>query len=111
MHEFDELYAISDTHFGGVKEKKTNFQVFDRGDRLSSFIRYVTARNGEHDIAIVINGDMIDSLAEPDVYGYVALDARSAIKMNILQRTLRTQSLACISVHTALAIDVALVAQ
>ncbi|OED39530.1 hypothetical protein AB833_14995 [Chromatiales bacterium (ex Bugula neritina AB1)] len=81
MHKFDDLYAISDTHFGGVWEGASNFQVFDNGVRLAAFIKHITTKNSKRDIALVINGDMIDSLAEPDVSGYVALDERSAIAM------------------------------
>ena len=81
MHIFQELYVISDTHFGGEKDGVKNFQVFDRAERLSAFIKHITDKNAEHDVGLVINGDMIDSLAEPDVQGYVALDERSATKM------------------------------
>ena len=90
MHKFDELYSISDTHFGGEKDASSNFQVFDNAKRLAAFIRHISQKNPDHDVALVINGDMIDSLAEPDVHGYVALDERSAIKM--MDRLYRDES-------------------
>lgn len=81
MHKFNELYVISDTHFGGEKSGGSNFQVFDRGDRLSAFVNHITESNPNNEVALVINGDLIDSLAEPDINGYVALDENAARKM------------------------------
>ena len=31
---FAELYAVSDLHMGGQKTPDTNFQIFNRGERL-----------------------------------------------------------------------------
>src|SRR5262249_2337511 len=49
--------------------------------RLASFIRFLkTSRPGD-DVALVLNGDIIDSLAEDSVPGYVAADVETALRM------------------------------
>jgi UDP-2,3-diacylglucosamine pyrophosphatase LpxH len=75
--QFDELYVVSDIHMGG----DPGFQIFSRGPRLAAFIRYVGAqRPGDH-VVLVLNGDVVDSLAETGVSGYVALDGDTAVGM------------------------------
>jgi len=74
--QFEELYAVSDIHMGG----EPGFQIFNRGKRLGAFIRYVAAQRPDGDVVLVLNGDVIDSLAEP-IRGYVALDAEEAVRM------------------------------
>ena len=76
---FDELWVVSDVHMGGDYR---GFQVFSRGQRLSNLIDHVTALPNDGDVALVVNGDLIDSLAEEQsVPGYVTLDAGSALRM------------------------------
>ncbi len=73
---------VSDIHMGGRKNGDTDFQIFNRGQRLGSFIRHIAAQRAEEDVALVLNGDVIDSLAEKnEVPGYVALDAGTAEAM------------------------------
>jgi len=79
--QFAEIYVISDIHMGGQKDSDRNFQIFNRGSRLSALIRYINAQRQNEDTALVLNGDIIDSLAEEEVPGYVALDARTAVQM------------------------------
>jgi UDP-2,3-diacylglucosamine pyrophosphatase LpxH len=74
---FDELYVVSDIHMGG----KPGFQIFNRGRRLAAFIDRVASERKEADVALVLNGDIVDSLAEPNITGYVALDGDSAVGM------------------------------
>jgi UDP-2,3-diacylglucosamine pyrophosphatase LpxH len=58
--EFDALYAISDLHMGG----KTGFQIFKEGKLLAEFIRSLAAPPPKGSIVLVINGDLVDFLAE-----------------------------------------------
>ncbi len=59
--EFDELYSISDLHIGGAR----GFQIFDQGELLGQFIDHLRDRPANKDVALVINGDAVDFLAEP----------------------------------------------
>lgn len=59
---FDEIFVISDLHLGGEQ----GFQVFDQGALIQHFIESLAARDPAASIALVINGDMVDFLAEPD---------------------------------------------
>ena len=79
--QFAELYVISDIHMGGRKDGDRNFQIFNRGPRLAELIRSIQGQRQNEDIALVLNGDIIDSLAEDEVPGFVALDAQTAIRM------------------------------
>ncbi len=74
--EFDELYVISDLHMGG----KPGFQLFNQGSLLSRWIDSLTAAPAAKRVALVINGDMVDFLAEPDATYF---DPRGAVnKLN-----------------------------
>jgi UDP-2,3-diacylglucosamine pyrophosphatase LpxH len=57
---FDELYVISDLHLGG----KTGFQIFDSGEALASLIEHLRLTAPAKRVALVINGDFVDFLAE-----------------------------------------------
>ena len=78
---YGELYVVSDIHLGGQRDAKLNFQIFNRGDRLGGLFRYIAKRRVKDDVALVLNGDIIDSLAEDDVPGYVALDNGTVMRM------------------------------
>jgi UDP-2,3-diacylglucosamine pyrophosphatase LpxH len=69
LSRFDELYVVSDIHMGGPP----NFQILNQGPRLGTLIQHLaTVRQGER-VGLVLNGDVVDSLAE-DIDGYVAMD-------------------------------------
>src|SRR5262249_8290911 len=72
---------ISDIHMGGERSAGRNFQIFNRGERLARFIRSLNVRRPQDEVALVLNGDIIDSLAEDSVPGYVALDVDTALFM------------------------------
>jgi len=57
--EFDELYVISDLHLAGAK----GFQIFGSTNELAAFIDWIRDRPAAK-IALVINGDTVDFLAE-----------------------------------------------
>ncbi|HFQ89212.1 MAG TPA: hypothetical protein ENK27_03960 [Desulfobulbus sp.] len=63
---FDQLYSISDLHLGG----RQGFQMFAQGPLLAGVIdRLRENMAAEERLALVINGDFIDFLAEhPDRY-------------------------------------------
>src|SRR5258707_10974196 len=69
LPELDELYVVSDIHMGGAP----GFQILREGPRLGKLIqKLATTRPGER-VGLVLNGDVIDSLAE-DIEGYIAMD-------------------------------------
>ncbi len=81
LPQYDELWVISDIHMGGERSAGRNFQIFHRGARLTKFIRQLAGVRPGEDVALVLNGDIIDSLAEDVVRGYVALDVDTALLM------------------------------
>lgn len=71
---FDELHVISDLHFGGATP---GVQIFGSTPELVALIERLTQPGPARSIALVINGDFIDFLAEKpsdyfDVEGAVA---------------------------------------
>lgn len=72
-----EIHVVSDIHMGG----KPGFQIFKQGPRLANYVNWLAAHRPGEDVALVLNGDVIDTLAETDVTGYVATtDAVATIK-------------------------------
>ena len=65
IQHFDELYAVSDLHMGGLG---SSAQIFNAGPELASLLDYLRTRSGK--VAVVINGDMVDFLAEPDARSF-----------------------------------------
>jgi UDP-2,3-diacylglucosamine pyrophosphatase LpxH len=72
MNDFDELYVVSDLHLGGEED----FQIFDRGDALAGLIDFLAARRKDSRVVLVLNGDIVDFLAEP---GSKYLDPEGAV--------------------------------
>ncbi|HEX7722752.1 MAG TPA: metallophosphoesterase [Pyrinomonadaceae bacterium] len=58
--QFDELYVISDLHLGGSPD----FQIFNSGAELARLIDFLRVRNPDRKLALLINGDFVDFLAE-----------------------------------------------
>jgi len=81
LPSFGELYVVSDIHLGGRRNNQQDFQIFNRGQRLGNLIDHIANRRLDEDVCLVLNGDIIDSLAEDEVPGYVALDGDTAIRM------------------------------
>jgi UDP-2,3-diacylglucosamine pyrophosphatase LpxH len=61
IQQFDELYSVSDLHMGGLGP---GAQIFDSGPELAKLIDHLRTKPGK--VGVVINGDMVDFLAEPD---------------------------------------------
>lgn len=62
MKQYDELHVVSDLHLGG----KPDFQIFDQGKELAGLIDLLRERPKERTIGLVLNGDVVDFLAEPN---------------------------------------------
>ncbi|MDQ4141218.1 MAG: metallophosphoesterase [Bacteroidota bacterium] len=58
--QFQELYVISDLHLGGA----AGFQIFNAGPELAKFVLHLREKDPEKKIALLINGDLVDFLAE-----------------------------------------------
>lgn len=99
LPKYDELYVISDIHMGGTKNSDRDFQIFNKGTRLGNLIAHLGKQRPKDDICLVLNGDIIDSLAEDQVEGYVALDQQVVLK--VLERIFKDPSF--VSVWNALA--------
>lgn len=67
--KYDEIHVISDLHMGG----EIGFQILRETKRLASFIRWVGEQRKEGNVALILNGDVIDTLAEEDNKDYVAI--------------------------------------
>jgi UDP-2,3-diacylglucosamine pyrophosphatase LpxH len=70
--QFNELYSVSDLHMGGAQ---SGSQIFNSGLELAGLIEFLRTKPGM--VALVINGDMVDFLAEP---GAKAFDPDGAIQ-------------------------------
>jgi UDP-2,3-diacylglucosamine pyrophosphatase LpxH len=62
LQSFEELHVISDLHLGG----KPGFQIFCQGQTLEAFIRLL-AKPSDRRMGLVLNGDIVDFLAEATV--------------------------------------------
>ena len=78
---YSELYVVSDIHLGGRRDAHDNFQIFNRGERLGNLARYIAEQRKDEDVALVLLGDIHDSLSEDEVPGYIAADSETALKM------------------------------
>ena len=76
---FDEVHVISDIHMGG----KPGFQILRETNRLANFIRWVAKQRPDGRVALILNGDVFDTLAE-DIRGYVAVDEAEATVQRIM---------------------------
>ncbi len=62
VFEFDEVHVVSDLHLGGETPSR---QIFRQGSLLSALIDSLAARPSQRSVGLVINGDAVDFLAEP----------------------------------------------
>lgn len=59
--DFDEIFVISDLHLGGVP----GHRIFANQPELLLLLDHVRQRPGKLRVGLVINGDLVDFLAEP----------------------------------------------
>src|SRR4051794_35630109 len=78
---FDELWVVSDLHMGGRRDADLNLQAFNQGPRLAKLIADVAQQAPAGDVALVLNGDTFDSLAEDGNTDGIMLDASAAVRM------------------------------
>ena len=78
---FDELHVISDLHMGGAP----GFQILGETARLAGFVRWVREQRPDGQVALVLDGDIVDTLAE-DVPGYIAIETAVATIERIIDR-------------------------
>ncbi len=75
MDDLAQLHVVSDLHLGGAERH----QIFDQGKVLAAVIDDLRAREPDARIGLVLNGDIVDFLAEPNA---VHLDpAGAALKL------------------------------
>lgn len=84
---FDRVYVVSDIHMGG---SGADFQMFNRGERLAAFVRGIAREKPEGEAALILNGDIVDTLAERSPGDYMALDATNAVA--VMERISRDPS-------------------
>ncbi len=77
--QYVELHVVSDLHMGG----ESDFQILRESRRLAGFVRWVAARQPQAEVALVLNGDVIDTLAEKTA-GYIAVDDGVAVVERIM---------------------------
>ena len=82
LPDFDDLYVVSDLHMGGLP----GFQILRETRRLAGFIRRLSTQTPDRRLALVLNGDVIDTLAEDAVTGYVAMDNAVRVVQDIIER-------------------------
>jgi UDP-2,3-diacylglucosamine pyrophosphatase LpxH len=58
--QFEEVYVISDLHLGGPKD----YQIFNSGEELKRLIEHLRVSSSDRQVALIINGDFVDFLAE-----------------------------------------------
>lgn len=58
---FDDLYVISDLHLGG----RSGHQIFDQGVLAAALVNHLADLPAERRIGLIVNGDLVDFLAEP----------------------------------------------
>src|SRR5262249_43606096 len=73
-------HVISDLHMGG---DRPDFQILRETGRLASYVRWVADQRPDGRVALVLNGDIVDTLAE-DTGGYIAFDNAAATVSRIM---------------------------
>ena len=61
LFQFQEIHVVSDLHLGGIP----GFQIFGQGHRFQKFVDQLQ-KSAKGPAALVVNGDMVDFLAEPE---------------------------------------------
>jgi len=81
MNDFDTLFVVSDLHLGGTRHKKDptkNFQIFNQGEALGGLIEHAAQQPGQ--VGLVLNGDVVDFLAEDNASYLAPLKAPARLK-------------------------------
>jgi UDP-2,3-diacylglucosamine pyrophosphatase LpxH len=78
---YDEIHVISDIHMGG---NRPNFQILKETQRLAGYIEWVGKQCPAGNVALVLNGDVFDTLAE-ELPGYIAVEQAVATVDRIMK--------------------------
>ena len=78
--QYDEIHVISVLHMGGSQ----GFQIFRETKRLANYVRWVGQQRPGGRVALILNGDVIDTLAE-NISGYLAVDEAVLIVQRIMR--------------------------
>src|SRR3954463_12657654 len=62
MEQLDQLHVVSDLHLGG----EPGHQIFDRGALLAATIDHLRERPAHLRVGLVLDGDIVDFLADPE---------------------------------------------
>lgn len=81
LPQHDVLHVISDIHMGG----EDGFQILRETGRLEQYVRRLAVEQPQADVALVLNGDVFDTLAERHGDGYVAVASAQAVLARIMQ--------------------------
>lgn len=79
LPQHEALHVISDIHMGG----KAGFQILRETARLAGYVSRLAAERPGADLALVLNGDIFDTLAEDGV-GYIAVDNAASTVARII---------------------------
>ncbi|MBY0416904.1 MAG: metallophosphoesterase [Pararheinheimera sp.] len=77
---YDEVHVISDIHMGGAEP---SFQVLRETKRLAGYIQWVGKQNPAGQVALVLNGDVFDTLAEKSS-DYIIVDRAVEVVSSIM---------------------------
>lgn len=78
---YDNLHVISDLHMGG----KPGFQILRETSRLANYITYLGKQHPDHTLALVLNGDVFDTLAEDGLdKNYIAAENAEVVVNRII---------------------------
>jgi UDP-2,3-diacylglucosamine pyrophosphatase LpxH len=79
LARYDTIHVVSDLHMGGA----TGFQILRETGRLANFILRLGRESAETEVALILNGDIFDTLAE-NTDGYVAIEQAAATVERII---------------------------
>lgn len=88
--QFDHLYVISDLHMGGRTARR---QIFNQGPLLKKFISHLQKVEPDSQVGLVLNGDTVDFLAEPNAKHFELSPQEGVGK---LTRIMNDPSFACV---------------
>lgn len=81
LPQHDVLHVISDIHMGG----EGSFQILRETGRLAQYVLRLAAEQPQAEVALVLNGDVFDTLAERHGDGYVAVASAQAVLTRIMR--------------------------
>jgi UDP-2,3-diacylglucosamine pyrophosphatase LpxH len=79
LPQFDDLHVISDLHMGG----RPGFQILRQTSRLAAYVDHLRLQAPERQVALVLNGDVFDTLAE-EGSTYIAVETAVSVVTRIM---------------------------